>query len=327
MDAENARLLDDGHLQRYPCAGNDLRELIDAFLHSSPPLLDRLGRAVQQRDAASLQRSCHALLGAANSVGAKAVAQICQALLQERAPAKWPALLETLKTVYLQTGDALDRLPAEWPARDEPVEDSADAPPVVLLLEDNEAARTAVHVALDRRYRILDAESGEMALALCEEERPAAALIDLNLGFTDGGDSSGLALIRRLKDRLPVIALTVDETLSTIRAAIRAGAWSYLIKQPSPRQLQATLDAAIARHGEARLPSENPSSLDVATGLVMATYHLAYPEARHLIKATATAQRRRIADIVDDFLTAHAMNTSVRQIANQLFKPTEGPPP
>lgn len=327
MDAENARLLDDDYLQRYPCTGNDLRELIDAFLHSSPPLLVRLNQAVQQRNAASLQRSCHALLGAANSVGAKAVADICHAFLQERAPAKWPALMETLKTVYLQTGDALNQLPAEWTARNEPVEDSFDTPPVVLLLEDNEAARKAVHVALDRRYRILDAENSTMALALCEEERPAAALIDLNLGFIDEGDHSGLALIQRLKDRLPVIVLTVDESPSTIRTAIRNGAWSYLIKQPSPQQLQATLDAAIARYGEVRLPSENPNSMDVVIGLVMATYHLAYPEARHLIKVTATVQRRRIADIVDDFLTAHAMDTSVRQTAKQLFKPTEGPPP
>lgn len=329
MDAENARLLDDDYVRRYPCAGNDLRELIDAFLRSSPPLLDRLNRAVQRRDALSLQRSCHALLGAAKSVGAKAVAETCQALLRERAPAKWPALVETLQAVFLRTGDALGQLPAEWMARDEPAEDSADPPPAVLLLEDNEAARAAVRVALGRHYRVLDAENGKAALALCEEERPAAALVDLNLGFAGEGegDSSGLAMIGRLKDRLPVLVLTVDESPSTIRAAIRAGAWGYLIKQPSPQQLRATLDAAIARHGEARPPPETPNSMDVATGLVMAIHHLAYPEARDLIKATATAQRRRIADIVDDFLAAHAMDASVRQIAKQLFKPTEGPPP
>lgn len=306
-------------------AGQNPHDLIDAFVRSSPALLAQMEQAIRERDRDKLYRAGHTLISAANCVGATAVAEQCKLVLEERVAGRWPPLQERLQSLYAKTCDALASLPADEVTSERETPPAPERRHTVLLLEDNGVTRAAVHTALDPYFRVIDAETDEMAHALCETETPAAALVDLNLSFAGRGNS-GLDVIRQIKDWLPVIVLTVDDSVSTIRAANRAGAWSYLIKQPTPRQLFATLDAAIGRFRETRAARAAPNRLDLATGWFMATYQLAYPEARRLIQSVAATQRRRIADVLDDALNWHAMDTSIRQIGKRLFGPSDRPP-
>lgn len=308
-------------------AGQNPHDLIDAFRRSSPALLAQMEQACRQRDHHMLYRAGHTFISAANCVGGKALAEHCKKLIEERAAEHWPPLVERLQGLYAQTLDALARLPSEGIVFEDDGSPETERPHTVLLLEDNKLTRSVVHLALDRHYRVVETESSDDALAICEADQPAVALVDLNLGFSERGDRSGLAVIQRIKDRLPVVVLTVDDSLPTIRTAIRAGAWHYLIKQPSPRQLIAACEASIVRFQERHAAKGASDNLELATGWFMATYHLPYREARVLIKSVATAQRRRVADVVKSVLEWHAMDSSVRQTADRIFRPSDGPPP
>ena len=81
--------------------------------------------------------------------------------------------------------------------------------PLILLVEDNAIIRDAFSILLsDSGYRVLQADSGERALAVSEEQLPDLILLDLGLP-----DVPGIQLARTLKSRpstreVPIVALT-----------------------------------------------------------------------------------------------------------------------
>jgi len=102
---------------------------------------------------------------------------------------------------------------------------------------------------------LVEADSGRAALAACASEAPPdLLLVDINLGSSSGhqDDLSGLDVVRQLKGAIPFVVLTVDRSRETRRAAIKAGAWAYLVKPPEPDTLHAALETALARSRDAR---------------------------------------------------------------------------
>jgi CheY-like chemotaxis protein len=105
------------------------------------------------------------------------------------------------------------------------------SPPLVLIVEDNEANQLLARVVLEREgYRVEVAGAADEALEKVGEERPHLILMDLQLPGQDG-----LSLTRRFKSspafaNIPIIALTAHAMHGDREATIAAGCKGYITK-------------------------------------------------------------------------------------------------
>jgi len=126
------------------------------------------------------------------------------------------------------------------------------APERILVVDDEEAIREIVSSMLNAggKYICSQAASGAEALALLESgEEFALMLSDLMMAGMDG-----IALLERTKERIPempVIMVTAVHDISVALAAIRNGAYDYLLKPFNPIELGARVRALLRRdHGD-----------------------------------------------------------------------------
>jgi len=102
----------------------------------------------------------------------------------------------------------------------------------LLIVDDNAddrfAYRRMLGKAEEHRFDIVEADSGEAALAVLASHDPQFVLLDLHLP-----DVNGLDLLRTLRSRyphLPVVMLTGLDDVNTSVAALQAGADDYQVK-------------------------------------------------------------------------------------------------
>jgi two-component system OmpR family response regulator len=122
-----------------------------------------------------------------------------------------------------------------------------DAPPRVLLIEDEAAIRDAVATALaDAGYVVRGQNDGTRLRCLADEFRPDLAILDISLPGPDG-----LVLARALRARgdLPILFLTARDGLDDRLAGFAAGADDYLVKPFALAELLARVQALLRRSG------------------------------------------------------------------------------
>jgi len=124
----------------------------------------------------------------------------------------------------------------------------------ILIVDDEEAIREIVHSMLTLSgFRCQQAASGAEALALLESgEEFELILTDLMMGGMDG-----IALLERTKEKypdMPVVMVTAVHDISVALAAIRNGAYDYLLKPFEREQLLAIVRRALENR---RLKTEN----------------------------------------------------------------------
>lgn len=115
----------------------------------------------------------------------------------------------------------------------------------VLLIEDDDAARTAVATSLlAHGYVLREAPDGEEALRQWELGRPDIVLLDLGLP-----DIDGVAILRQIRRdaATPVIILSARDEERQKVAALDAGADDYLTKPFGMPELHARMRAALRR--------------------------------------------------------------------------------
>jgi two-component system, cell cycle response regulator DivK len=109
----------------------------------------------------------------------------------------------------------------------------------ILVVEDQEDNRQIIRDMLTfTDYEIMEAESGEQALAAIAIQRPDLILMDIQLPVMDGYEAT-----RRIKAdpalrSIPIIAITSYALSGEARAA---GCDEYVPKPYSPRQLLAKI--------------------------------------------------------------------------------------
>src|SRR5579871_2623492 len=128
------------------------------------------------------------------------------------------------------------------------------APERILVVDDEEAIREIVSSMLSSAgYRCRQAGSGMEALALLESgEEFELMLSDLMMA-----DLDGIGLLERTKEQfpdMPVVMVTAVHDISVALAAIRNGAYDYLLKPFEREQLLATVRRAMENR---RLKMEN----------------------------------------------------------------------
>jgi two-component system KDP operon response regulator KdpE len=116
----------------------------------------------------------------------------------------------------------------------------------LLVVDDEAAIRWALRKSLQgMSFEILEAETGEQALALVRTIRFDAVLLDIGMPGLDGIETC--RRIRKLAPLLGVVMLTVRNTEEDKILALDAGADDYVTKPFNVRELAARLRAAVRR--------------------------------------------------------------------------------
>ena len=115
----------------------------------------------------------------------------------------------------------------------------------VLVVDDDKNICELVRLYLTKEgYDVRCAFEGRSALRIIEEEKPAAAILDIMLPGIDGIEI--LKEIRR-QSRMPVIMLTAKgETIDKV-LGLELGADDYVVKPFEPKELVARLRAVLRR--------------------------------------------------------------------------------
>jgi CheY-like chemotaxis protein len=98
----------------------------------------------------------------------------------------------------------------------------------VLLVDDDEAVRGAIRGGLEARgYKVIDAESGEAALAMADAG-PQIAVIDYAMPGMDGAQTA--ERLRRLLPRLPIILASGHADTAAVERAL--GGSATVLRKP-----------------------------------------------------------------------------------------------
>lgn len=142
----------------------------------------------------------------------------------------------------------------------------------ILVVEDNSSLRLIISILLEQAgYHVTQAPNGEIALTLLETEQFDVVLTDIIMGNVDGIEVLHTAKHQTYNPE--VILLTGYGELETSIAAIRLGAYNYLLKPCDDQELLSCIHKAVAYHkehvliheylestqaGEDRCPDETP---------------------------------------------------------------------
>jgi DNA-binding NarL/FixJ family response regulator len=136
----------------------------------------------------------------------------------------------------------------------------------VLVVDDDPGIRELITAVLERAgFETLEAVDGNEAVALAEQNHPAAAIVDVNLG----NGTSGYEICRELRDRigkLPVVMMSGERTESFDRVAgLLLGADDYVVKPFAPDELVARVRRLIGTEARmtSRFDSLTPRERDV----------------------------------------------------------------
>ncbi|MBN1545978.1 MAG: response regulator [Syntrophaceae bacterium] len=118
--------------------------------------------------------------------------------------------------------------------------------PRILIVDDDEAIRKVIAEILKDEDLVIDvSESLSGALGLLKSHPYDVILIDKNMPGTDGAGEGGMELLRCVRaKRIPseVIMMTGYATLDTAIEALRLGAFDYLLKPFSLKDLKAKIN-------------------------------------------------------------------------------------
>ena len=101
----------------------------------------------------------------------------------------------------------------------------------ILLVEDDEDTRYLMRLEMERRgYRVIEADDGEKAVALAQQENPDIILMDLSLPTMDGLEATKqIREIDRLR-AVPIIAVTAHQETDFREGAKASGFDAYVTK-------------------------------------------------------------------------------------------------
>jgi signal transduction histidine kinase len=124
----------------------------------------------------------------------------------------------------------------------------------LLVVDDEDGPRQALHFLFKNDYNVLLAESGPQALELARCQSIDAVILDIRMPGMSGIEV--LNHLKKIDPTIEVIILTAYETLETARQALRLGACDYLAKPfdiPTMRQAITTAMERRALSNELKL--------------------------------------------------------------------------
>jgi DNA-binding NtrC family response regulator len=117
----------------------------------------------------------------------------------------------------------------------------------IMIVDDEAPFRAALRRLLDKKFLVVEAETGTKALSLAEQEEPDLVLLDVALP-----DANGLELLSQLKELRPsptVVMITAYEQVKDVVTAIKRGAFDYLVKPVDIDEFEFTIKNALEHAG------------------------------------------------------------------------------
>ena len=102
---------------------------------------------------------------------------------------------------------------------------------ISLVVDDSSVVRKVSRTILEALdFKVLEAEDGKAALAICDVEMPHVILLDWNMPVMDG-----LSFLKAFRDREDgnksvIIFCTTENDIKKIQTAMAAGADEYIMK-------------------------------------------------------------------------------------------------
>jgi DNA-binding NarL/FixJ family response regulator len=121
----------------------------------------------------------------------------------------------------------------------------------ILLVEDHDVMRRALHAILPDDGVRMAAEAGSIGVARALAPRTDYDLALVDLGLPDGDGVELVAELHALRPYAPVVVFTASEEPETVLRALRAGAVGYLTKDMPAGRLGSVLRGVM--RGEAAL--------------------------------------------------------------------------
>lgn len=116
--------------------------------------------------------------------------------------------------------------------------------PFQLLIADDDAQfREVLRALLEPFFTLLEASSGEEALAIVEGERVDLLLLDMHMDRLTGIET--IQMVKIIVPVAPCILITADATEDLVREATDAEAYSVLKKPVRKADLLQTVDSAM----------------------------------------------------------------------------------
>lgn len=186
-------------------------------------------------------------------------------------------------------------------------------PATILVVDDDRLILfTLAKGLLDAGYTVIEAESGEQAIEICEAISPDLAILDIHMP-----NLSGLEIAQWLKEHTytPFIFLSAYNDQPTVQHAAASGALGYLVKPLDIDRILPTVQAAMARAEDMRQLLQNEQHLNnalkgnrdisLAMGILMERKHISQQEAFELLRGNARSQRRKAAEIAAEIIAGN----------------------
>jgi adenylate cyclase len=139
-------------------------------------------------------------------------------------------------------------LNAVRPVTEKEADRAAVQPGRILVVDDNTSNRDLLSRRLQRQgYTVLQAEDGDIALAMVERERLDLVLLDLMMPGISGYDVLTLLKSDPRFREIPVIMISALTELDAIVRCIEAGADDYLAKPFDPTLLRARVGSSLEK--------------------------------------------------------------------------------
>ncbi|MCA0213885.1 MAG: sigma 54-interacting transcriptional regulator [Proteobacteria bacterium] len=129
----------------------------------------------------------------------------------------------------------------------------------ILIVDDDAALLRLLSLRLRHEgHEVIEASSGEAALAKLDHELPALLITDLRMGGMDGLQL--FEAVHRRHPLLPVLMLTAHGTIPDAVKALQRGVFGYITKPFEARELMAEVERALAASSAlgADMPGDEP---------------------------------------------------------------------
>lgn len=133
---------------------------------------------------------------------------------------------------------------------DPAVAESTLPPATVLVVDDERGPRLALQLVLQRRFRILTAETGEQALDLFKTEPIDVVTLDLKMPGLGG--QATLSLARAIDPGIPIIIITGYGSFESAVGALKLRAFDYVAKPFDSKQILALVESAARERRHSR---------------------------------------------------------------------------
>jgi two-component system, response regulator PdtaR len=190
----------------------------------------------------------------------------------------------------------------------------------ILVVDDELLVLATTSMGLQQiGYEVIQADSGSLALQLCQKDKPDLVLLDIRMPNMSGFE------VAKVLDELsvPFIFLSAFNDEEMIRSAKVLGAMGYLVKPLEITSIVPAIEVALVRAQEYSRVDQTLENLtyaldsnreiDVAIGILMERYNISRVTAFESLRSHARAHRMKILNLAKALICGKINQISIDQ--------------